>query len=83
MKVEKILCDRCKAEIVYPVKRKLFLSALRSEGGLDLCNSCYDELTTWFSNNLTHITEKDNTTLKDLLRDKEKEKSIYEEDRDN
>lgn len=82
MKVEKILCDRCKAEIIYPVKRKLFLSALRSEGGLDLCNSCYDELTTWFFNKHTHITEKDNL-LKDLLRDKEKERSIYEEDRDN
>lgn len=27
--------------------------------------------------------ERDNITMKELLRDKEKEKSIYEEDRDN
>lgn len=59
MRVEMVLCDRCKAEINYPVKRKLYLSAMRSEGGLDLCNSCYDELCTWFSNKHTHITERE------------------------
>lgn len=59
MKVEKIVCDRCGTKIINPIKRKLFLSALGSEGGLDLCNSCYDELSTWFSNKHTHITERE------------------------
>lgn len=50
MKIEKILCDRCEKEIRYPVdiERKIWLSGKGREGGLDLCDECYEELFKWF-----------------------------------
>ena len=44
----KTYCDRCKKEVIYPTKRKLYLSGIGREGGYDLCDSCYDELHFWF-----------------------------------
>ena len=50
MTVTKKYCDRCNKEVIYPVERKIYLSGIGREGGYDLCNSCYDELCTWFIN---------------------------------
>lgn len=50
MKIEKILCDRCKMEMHYPVdiERKIWLSGKGREGGLDLCDDCYNKMINWF-----------------------------------
>lgn len=48
MKIEKIICDRCGAEVIYPCTRKIFLSQIGKEGGLDLCDNCHSEINTWF-----------------------------------
>lgn len=50
MRKEIILCDRCKAEIHYPTRRKMYLSAVGKEGGFDLCDKCHDKLEKWFYN---------------------------------
>ena len=44
MRKEIILCDRCKTEIHYPTRRKMYLSAVGKEGGFDLCDNCHDKL---------------------------------------
>lgn len=48
MKIEKMICDRCGAEVHYPTTRKIFLSKIGREGGLDLCDKCHKELNEWF-----------------------------------
>lgn len=49
MKIKKIVCDRCGAEVIYPTKRILFLSGIGREGGFDLCDNCHKELNVWFN----------------------------------
>lgn len=48
MTVTKVYCDRCGEEVHYPTERKLYLSGFGREGGYDLCDSCYEELHSWF-----------------------------------
>jgi hypothetical protein len=48
MTMTKTYCDRCGIEIIYPIKRYLYLSGIGREGGYDLCDSCYEELHSWF-----------------------------------
>lgn len=48
MRFEKIVYDRCKAESGFPEGRKLWVSGIGREGGLDLCNDCYNSLIHWF-----------------------------------
>lgn len=52
MKIEKVICDRCGSEVIYPCTRKIFLSKVGREGGLDLCEHCYKCLYNWFNNGL-------------------------------
>ncbi len=52
MKIEKILCDRCGREVVYPTTRKIFLSKIGREGGLDLCDNCHKQLYNWLNNEI-------------------------------
>ena len=49
-KQTKVICDRCGKEIHYPVEleRKIWLSGVGREGGLDLCDECYEVLFKWF-----------------------------------
>lgn len=50
-KVYKVICDRCKKEIHVLDdfdERKIWLSGKGREGGLDLCDECYEELFKWF-----------------------------------
>lgn len=49
MKIEKLVCDRCGSEVIYPTKRILFLSGIGREGGFDLCDNCHKELNVWFN----------------------------------
>ena len=50
MRFEKVACDRCGSEIdmTIPHKRDIWLSGKGREGGLDLCDECYEELFKWF-----------------------------------
>lgn len=50
MRFEKVACDRCKSEIdmTIPHERKIWLSGKGREGGLDLCDECYNEMFKWF-----------------------------------
>lgn len=52
MKIEKVFCDRCGTEVIYPCTRKLYLSKNGREDGLDLCDNCHKELNDWFINKL-------------------------------
>lgn len=72
-KTIKVICDRCEKEIHYPVvpERKIWLSGVGREGGLDLCDECYEELFKWFMQ--FHMDEADNETgydkdLEDLVK---------------
>lgn len=51
MTVNKTYCDRCGNEVIYPAKRKLYLSGIGREGGYNLCDSCYAALCIWFKEN--------------------------------
>lgn len=57
MTVTKKYCDRCVKEVIYPVERRLYLSGIGREGGYDLCNSCYEELVSWFIEKVTNREE--------------------------
>ncbi len=46
MNITRTYCDRCGKEVTYPVKRELYLSTRGGE--YDLCDSCYNELYSWF-----------------------------------
>lgn len=50
MRFEKVACDRCGSEIdmTIPHERKIWLSGKGREGGLDLCDNCYNEMFKWF-----------------------------------
>ena len=52
MRFEKVVCDRCKSEINITedaCERKIWLSGKGREGGLDLCDECYNEMFKWFT----------------------------------
>ena len=53
----KTYCDRCGEEVIYPVTRKLYLSGIGREGGYDLCDSCYNELHSWFKRDEVNTDE--------------------------
>lgn len=65
MRFEKVVCDRCKKEIHYTfdgVEREIWLSGKGREGGLDLCDDCYNEMFKWFiqyHTNVVKIPEND------------------------
>lgn len=50
MRFEKVACDRCGTEIdmTIPHKRDIWLSGKGREGGIDLCDKCYNEMFKWF-----------------------------------
>lgn len=48
MTITKVYCDRCGEEVIYPIERRLHLSGIYGEDRYDLCDSCYEELHSWF-----------------------------------
>ena len=68
MRFEKVACDRCGSEIdmTIPHKRDIWLSGKGREGGLDLCDECYEELFKWFTEIANHKHEIDKMSENDV-----------------
>ena len=48
-------CDRCGAEVEYPLTHKYEIRKMSGEDSLDLCQRCHDEFAKW-------LEEADNET---------------------